>query len=212
MRSAVVIAVTILVVTLARAALDGWTSGGRQLNWQRSLGFAAVFGLLWFCAYFAFGLLAFRAEAPAAEILDHVSSDGAAEEKLSGFVAMEYYGLILNRTFVVFIALDGLYGWKVVGAVPAGMPRYFEPYAKMLDDTELMHDLAAVRKLAELKGGFFIPRSEISSVEVVPKQKAGMAGIPHTGRIRVHFASGGKREFILLGTVDATPIARSISS
>ena len=28
---------------------------------------------------------------------------------------MEYYRLILNRTFVVFITPEGLYGWKAEG-------------------------------------------------------------------------------------------------
>src|ERR1700676_3288308 len=62
-------------------------------------------------------------------------------------------------------------------------PDYFREYANLLNDPKLMNDVAAVRTLANLKGGFFIPRSEISSAEIVPKQKEGMAGIHHTGRI-----------------------------
>jgi hypothetical protein len=147
-------------------------------------------------------------------MIDHASSgNDAAKTELSGFVAMEYFALFLNRTFVVFSARDGLYGWKARGIIAAGAPPdYFREYANLLDDPKLMNDVTAVRKLANLKGGFFIPRSEISSVEIVPKQKEGMAGIHHTGRILVHFASGKKREFILLGKVDAGRIQQLILS
>jgi hypothetical protein len=138
----------------------------------------------------------------------------APRAALSGFVAMEYYALFLNCTFVVFIARDGLYGWKAAGLVAAGTrPDYFQEYAKLLGDPKLMNDITAARKLAELKGGFFIPRSEITSAEIVPKQKEGMAGIYHTGRILVHLASAKKREFILLGQkIDGDRIRRLILS
>src|SRR5277367_2320703 len=105
-------------------------------------------------------------------MIDHTSSvDGEAKTELSGFIAMEYFALILNRTFVIFIGPDSLYGWKAVGPIPAGVPLYFQKYAEILDDPRLMHDITAVRKLAELKGGFIIPRSEIRAVEVVPEKK-----------------------------------------
>jgi hypothetical protein len=108
-------------------------------------------------------------------MVDHTTSgDDATKSDLAGFVAMEYFALILNRTFVVFIAPDGLYGWKAIGTIAAGAPLYFQEYAQMLEDPKLMHDLTAIRKLARLKGGFFIPRSEIASVEIVSKQKPGM--------------------------------------
>jgi hypothetical protein len=74
-----------------------------------------------------------------------------------------------------------------------------------------MHDVASVHKLARLKGGFYIPRSEITSVEAAHKQKWGMGGIPHSGRILVRQASGGQREFILVGSVDIDQIRRSIA-
>ena len=146
-------------------------------------------------------------------MIDSTSShESPTKTDLSGFVAMEYYALILNRTFVVFIAPDRLYGWRASGPVGPRAPLYFDFYAKMLDDPELMKDMAAVQELAKLKGGFVIPRPEICSVEVIPKQKPGMGGIPHSGRILIHLVSGGKREFILLGMVDAERIRQLILS
>ena len=132
------------------------------------------------------------------------------DSQLSGFVAMEYYALMLNRTFVVFVSPDGLYGWKAAGVVPAGVRDYFKPLSEMLKDPKVMHDIVAVRKLAGLKGGFFIPRSEISSAEFIAKPKSGMGGIPHSGRILVSLISGKTREFILLGKVDGVQIQHLI--
>lgn len=131
---------------------------------------------------------------------------------MGGFVAMEYYALILNRTFVVFIAPDGLYGWKAQGPVAADSPSYFNPYARMLEDLDLMQDLNAVRELANLRGGFVIPRSEIASVEAIHRKKWGLGKIPHSGRAVIHFVHGGRREFILLGNVNVGGTREAILS
>jgi hypothetical protein len=125
---------------------------------------------------------------------------------------MEYFALILNRTFVVFIAPEGLYGYKAIGPVTTAAPLFFEPLVDMLKDPELMHDKEAVKQLSELKGGFFIPRSDIAAVEVIPTQKWGMGPIPHSGRIRVSLSSGQSREFILLGIVDGEAVRQRILS
>lgn len=127
---------------------------------------------------------------------------------------MEYYALFFNRTFVVFITPDGLYGWKAAGIVAAGTARdFYQSYANTLNDRKLMNDVSAIRDLAHRKGGFFIARPEIASVEVIPKQKEGMAGIYHTGRILVNLTTGKRREFILLGqNIDAERIKRLILS
>jgi hypothetical protein len=129
---------------------------------------------------------------------------------LSGFVALECYGLILDRTFVVFIAPEGLYGWKAEGGLSTTRGMYFAPYANMLKDDELMRNHEAVRRLSRLQGGFFIPRADITSADVINKQKWGMGLVPHSGRIRIRIASGGSREFILLGSVDAKSIQQRI--
>jgi hypothetical protein len=132
--------------------------------------------------------------------------------QLSGFVAMQYYALILNRTFVVFISAEGVYGWKVAGPVAAGpgSSRYFGPYQQMLEDPSKMPSQDDVRKLANLRGGFFIPRSSIVEVVFNSKRKWGMGGIPHLGRLEVKHISGRKIEFILLGKVDGEAIRNAV--
>jgi hypothetical protein len=112
---------------------------------------------------------------------------------------MEYYWLILNRTFVVFVAPEGLYGWKAVGIVTNLDRTFYEPYQEMLKDDEFMRDHQAIEKLSRLRGGFFIERSAIASVAYDERQKWGMGGIAHSGRINVKLTDGKTREFILLG-------------
>lgn len=132
----------------------------------------------------------------------------------TGFVGMQYYALILNRTFVVFISPEGIYGWKVVGIVAAGRGafRYFEPYQQMLDDPSQMPSQEEICRLSSLRGGFFISRSSIVAVEFNPKRKWGMGGIPHSGRLEVKHASGRTAEFILLGKVDGGAIRQAVLS
>ncbi|HEX9198185.1 MAG TPA: hypothetical protein VF865_01400 [Acidobacteriaceae bacterium] len=127
-----------------------------------------------------------RAAAPADAILGRDPSISKnPKEAMSGFVGMEYYGLILNRTYLVFVAPNGLYGWKVEGPVSAGRPQFYEPYQKMLDDPELTQDRGAVEDLAKLKGGFFIPGSNIAYVVAsdIPRDKCPDE-YHHTGKRR----------------------------
>jgi hypothetical protein len=62
-----------------------------------------------------------------------------------------------------------------------------------------MRDRRAIEELSQLRGGFFIERSAIVSVEYDERQKWGMGGIPHSGRMKVKLVGGKNREFILLG-------------
>jgi hypothetical protein len=121
---------------------------------------------------------------------------------LYGFVAMEFYWLILNRTFVVFAAPDGLYGWKAAGIVTNANRKYFEPLQEMLADSEFTRDLPSIRKLAHLGGGIFYPPPEIASITSDDRRQWGMGGIRHAGHLHVRLVSGTIRKLILLGEVD----------
>lgn len=210
-RSALIFAASALALAIVRIVLNGVFDGGWNIHGLVLFKLIAVFTACWFVATFFYTSIKLRASAPAEQILmaeaphidEHVPS-------FSGFVAMEYYALILNRTYIVFIAPEGLYGWKAEGVVTASQPRYFQAYADMLEDPELMRDREAIRRLSQLKGGFFIPRSDMVSVDMIYGHKWGMAGIPHSGRIRVRMASGKSREFILLGSVSVDSIQQRI--
>ena len=130
---------------------------------------------------------------------------------LPGIVAMEYYGLILNRTFFVFFQPEGLYGWTLEGPVTGIRPRYFQRYADRLIDPELIDQPEVIQRLSRLmKGGYFIPRTEILSAEINRKAKWGMGPIPYSGRIELRLTRGRQREYILLGEVDAEAVRKRI--
>jgi hypothetical protein len=171
-----------------------------SLNLVRVIEFTLVTGVIGFVGFFLYCFLVLTRNVPAADILagEFLESDRLAVPALH-FVAIEYYWLIWNRTFVVFITPDGLYGWKASGAVTNAKRDYYEPLVELASEPELAQDLGAIRKLSKLNGGFLIARSDIASVESSYKLKWGMGGIPHSGRITVTTNTGHSREFIVLG-------------
>lgn len=211
-RTAVITATAVIAAAALQVVFNGISDGRWRANWLLIFKLPGIVAVGTFCLLFLYTYFRLRSNEPAEAILSHQGVSQRDEHKvaLSGFVAMEYYGVILNRTFVVFIARDGLYGWKVEGPVSNASPMYFKPYADMLQDPQLMRNWEAARRLSKLKGGFFIARSDIVAADVIDRQKWGMGGIPHSGRIRIHMASGKSREFILLGSVDAGSLRQRI--
>jgi hypothetical protein len=162
-----------------------------------SILFAAVFTI-----YFALNLWNVRQAQPLEDIFEHEAPEAELLKRpLYGFVAMEFYWLILNRTFLVFVSPDGIFGWKASGPVSNSDRRYFEPLQEMVEDKEFMRDLPAIRKLADLPGGFYYPRPEVASVASDDRNQSGMGGIPHSGHVLVRLASGKTRRLILLGEI-----------
>ncbi len=206
-KTALITVFTILGMSIFRVFLNRLLYGRWSFDWRLALVLSGVFGALLFAWTFISSYFSLRAGGPANAILERTPSLSIkTEQALSGFVGMEYYALILNRTYVVFAAPDGLYGWKAEGPVSAARPLFFEPYQKMLEDPDLMCDRQAVEDLAKLKGGFSIAGSDIAYVEAIHSSKWGMAGIPHSGRLRVGLTNGKWREFILLGAVSSEEI------
>jgi hypothetical protein len=130
----------------------------------------------------------------------------------AGFVAMEYFALILNRSFLIFISDEGLRGWKFTGPVSAQFPNFYKPEEELLDDPEMAPGSAAFNELMSGPDTFVIPYSEISSVVFVAKTKWGMGPILHSGILTLRLISGGRREFILLGAADGDAIRALISA
>jgi hypothetical protein len=198
------ITLTIFIVTmvgsLIRPLVDFLFGAKFRFDWVFALKFSLVVSAIWFCVFFVWAWIAAARLQPVLEVLDEEPLPSQlSKSPLSGFVAMEYFWLILNRTYVVFIAPEGLYGWKVRGPVTNADRTFYEPYQEMLKDDEFMRDWQAIEKLSRLRGGFFIERMAIVSVEYNERQKWGMGGIPHSGRINVKLSDGKTREFILLG-------------
>jgi hypothetical protein len=210
-RSAIFFASGLLVLLLVFGKLGEILAGRHHPRITLALEAAAIAGAMWFCSLVLPFLVRYRTWAPSEKLLDHLAEGGIPDEPpFPGFVAMEYYSFILNRTFVVFCLPEGLYGWKAQGPVSNANPAYFHPYLALLDAPALMRSRDSVYSLAKLPGGFVIPRSSIASAEFDPSSKWGMGGIPHSGKIKIRLTSGRSRELVLLGRVRGEKIRDQI--
>jgi hypothetical protein len=193
--------------SILAVSLVGWGVGHAfgdryPFNWAFAIRSSVITGLALAVVLSVWSFVNLMLAQPALDILDAEAPESGLQRKaLFGFVAMEYYWLILNRTYLVFIAPEGLYGWRAQGPRTNFNPSYFGPYQEMLEDNEFMRNRRAIEKLSQLRGGFFLQGSAIISVVADDQSKWGMGGIPHSGRIKVRLSSGKSREFILLGRV-----------
>lgn len=128
------------------------------------------------------------------------------------FVALEYYALILNRTYKVFVT-EGLVagaivrGWLPSPPLPtdAWFDPDFYPRERILRRYEGI-DVPSHDFLHKNYWNFHIPRSTIADVEFTRAPKWGMGAVPYSGRIILYFRQGGSQELILLGHQDGPSI------
>jgi len=127
---------------------------------------------------------------------------GASE---TWFVAMQYYALILNRTYKVFITDTMLCGAHVRGLVmspPAVSSDQLDRdyWANTLLGTlyELL-DVTSPKFLSQDWANFQIRWSEIARIDFDASKKWGMGNVPYSGRIFIRLKSGRSKELILLG-------------
>lgn len=140
------------------------------------------------------------------------------------FVAMEYYRLILNRTYLVILADDKLIGLVVNGLVSveshgkgaiisnqmAISGDLTNPYAYIkgsyfgkIKNLDLFGD----ELLKANKANFRINRDDISNAVYDSGKKWGMGNYPHDGKVYLATKGGKKREFIILGNQNGNDIA-----
>jgi len=164
--------------------------------------------------YLAFLAYMYFRGAGLSEVCEMLEAGGAGEMMVHPFMflAMEYWGLILNRSFLVFIMEDGLYGWKFHGVVSADAPNFYQPVARLVRDEKWKMSTRGLRQLVDIPGNFFIPRSQIETALFNPRKKWGMGPIKHSGRIEIALSNKKKREFILLGLVDGEEVRNKILS
>jgi hypothetical protein len=204
--TALMLAAGTFCISLVRPGIDLLFGEKAQFHWLFAAKTSLAISAIWFGLYFVWSLiLAFRSR-PVYDILDKNPLEGNLLKKpMVGFVAMEYFWLILNRTYIVFVAPEGVYGWKIFGPVTNSNRTFYEPFQEMLDE-EFLRDKESITQLSHLAGGFFLDRSSIASISDDPRQKWGMGGILHSGRLSVRLNNGKSREFILLGCVDQDAI------
>lgn len=145
------------------------------------------------------------------------------------FVAMQYFGLILNRTFLVLLTKDQIIGIKVNGivSVESGGNRLVKelsntmtvkgdlqnPYSYIKSEyLDRVKDLELVDTeiLKQDKSNFVIYRADIINAYHDPKKKWGMGYYPHDGKVYVLTNDGKKKEFIILGNQSGNKVASLI--
>ncbi|TDW97190.1 hypothetical protein [Dinghuibacter silviterrae] len=145
------------------------------------------------------------------------------------FVAMEYYALILNRTFLVLLTKDYLVGIKVHGLIsaPGGSDELTKAITALLAVHGNLTDpssyiktkyLDAIKEvdlldgsiIAKNRSNFLIPRGDVTNAWYNPRPKWGMGPYPHDGRVYIETAGRKKREFIILGNQSGKRIAERI--
>lgn len=134
------------------------------------------------------------------------------QRRQPGFVAMEYHSWIFNRTFLIYLGSDGLYGIRFAGTVDNSQPEYFKPLLEVLEDPWFFPGTKAFKDMmAQHRTNFFISYKEIAAATFDTSRKWGMGKIPHSGKLRVKLTSRKTREFVLLGDAYGDGISRSIS-
>jgi hypothetical protein len=140
------------------------------------------------------------------------------------FIAMEYYGLILNRTYLIILANNKLTGMVVNGLVSvethgkgaiitnqlAIKGDLTNPYAyikKSYFDKVKNLDLFEEELLKVNKSNFRININDISNAVYDSRKKWGMGTYPHDGKVYLETKTGKKREFIILGNQRGSDIA-----
>ena len=145
------------------------------------------------------------------------------------FIAMQYYWLILNRTYLVLITDNHLIGLVANGlvSVRGSYPPSAIITSQMAVDGDLINplsylndkylkrveniDLLTGNTLKAHKANFKIQIRNITSVVFDPSKKWGMGYYPHDGKIYVT-TKDEKREFIILGGQSGKKISELILS
>lgn len=134
------------------------------------------------------------------------------------FIAMEYYGLILNRTYFVGATKDSFAGVRVGGLVASpSMAReeLFNPrhYLGNADLTVVQDKLNQTRSTSTCEHGLFnYPWREIKGFRFSDKPKWGMGNVPYSGRLFLELADGKQRELILLGKQDGLNLLNHLNT
>ena len=131
-----------------------------------------------------------------------------------GFLAMEYYGIMFNRTYAISATKTMVCGAKAFGSVGSprsalGMYKWRDPrnfIGRKTQDKYRGVNLESPEFLAVDKDNFQIYCADIAGIAFSPKKKMSMGGIPHSGTITLRFAGQKAREFILLGDQDGVEI------
>jgi len=129
------------------------------------------------------------------------------------FVAMEYYALMLNRTFLVSVTGERLVGVVCRGLTSEPGPGIFNllvaPMVVRGDLNDPRSYVSDRRLRASNRANFSIDLKDVKHVRYDKRKKWGMGQHPHDGKVYVEIADS-QREFIILGTQSGEDIANRL--
>ncbi len=142
------------------------------------------------------------------------------------FVAMEYYRLILNRTFLVLITDKELIGIKVHGPIGAESNDPIVNLLPLTVDGDLQNPYSYIKmkyieriKVTDLlsndflkidRANFRIRRTDIVETTYDKRKKWGMGHYPHDGKVYIRTKDNQTREFIPLGNQSGEDIKNNV--
>lgn len=136
---------------------------------------------------------------------DAPTGNGDATDNPTWFAAMEYYALILNRTYKVSVTDQMLVGATVRGLVisplvvtSSMLTQEFWVRTQTAKKYERI-DLTSAKLLQMHSANFQVHWNDIAQTEYRAGRKWGMGSVPHSGRLVLQLRDGRQRELILLG-------------
>lgn len=145
------------------------------------------------------------------------------------FVAMEYYWLVMNRTFLIILTKEKIIGIQGNSAISveggkdiltkqitksmAVRGDLTNPYSylknKYLNQIEY-DDLLDGSILNKNKTNFIIDKRDVKNAYYDSSKKFGMGYYPHDGKVYIETYDNKKREFIILGNQSGQEIVNWI--
>ena len=144
------------------------------------------------------------------------AQSGIASGHETWFAAMEYYALMLNRTYKVFVTDRMLCGAKVRGIVlkphSASQEMMNQTYWVQTPSAQVYDriDVTSGVFLQVNSANFQIGWGQIVSIEYRAGRKWGMGNVPHSGRLILNLKAGKQKELILLGYQDGEGLKRRL--
>lgn len=133
------------------------------------------------------------------------------------FAAMEYYFLILNRSFEIIITAEGIYGSLLGGVIYAHQPSVarasktgngYDLFSEQQIDRARWFSIDDADFLTSHPQNFHYQKSTIASLSYDASNKWGMGPVLHSGKLCINTLDGKKRQLIPLGTL-AMPVVLS---
>ncbi|MBB5211412.1 hypothetical protein [Microbulbifer hydrolyticus] len=135
------------------------------------------------------------------------------------FMTMEYYFLILNRTFEITVDENGVHG-----AIAGHLMSATNSKALTASATGNAYDLVSASKISPshtcsagshkyLKlsfSNFSYSKDEIVKISYDRRSKWGMGPVPHTGKFYLTLSNGKQRELIVLGRPEIPALVSGI--